>query len=367
MEIIRFRLTCLCPWRRPKPCAVKRLAAIAALAAALSPAGVRGQAVDVHSHIILPEYVSMVEAHGAAMEEGFPLPQWDAAAHVAFMDSAGIGTSVLTLPAPQPYFGDAGESARCIRRVNEAAARVKKDYPGRFMFCAALPLPDVAAAVREAVYALDALKADGVKIATNSRGLYLGDPALEPLMRVLDERQAVVIIHPHRPSALTDVTDKAVPLPVYEYPAETTRAVLNMVAHNVLVRYPHVKVVVPHCGSFLPLALPRFRSLLPAMVGQGYMQPVDVEANLSRLYYDLAGSPTLEVIRSLLTVTSPGHILYGSDYPYLPAAVLQANLQRLRKTLAADKELAGYEEMFLWKNAGRLFSADGCSGGIPTE
>ena len=111
MEIIRFRLTCLCPWRRPKPCAVKRLVAIAALTAVLSPAGVRGQAVDVHSHIILPEYVSMVEAHGAAMEEGFPLPQWDAAAHVAFMDSAGIGTSVLTLPAPQPYFGDAGESA----------------------------------------------------------------------------------------------------------------------------------------------------------------------------------------------------------------------------------------------------------------
>lgn len=165
---------------------MKKLTIIAALAAALLPAGACGQAVDVHSHIILPEYVSMVEAHGAAMEEGFPLPRWDAAAHVAFMDSAGISTSVLTLPAPQPYFGDAGESARCIRRVNEAAARVKKDYPGRFMFCAALPLPDVAAAVREAVYALDTLKADSVKIATNSRGLYLGDPALEPLMRVLD-------------------------------------------------------------------------------------------------------------------------------------------------------------------------------------
>lgn len=30
-----------------------------------------------------------------------------------------------------------------------------------------LPLPDVAAAIGEAVYALDTLKADGIKLATN--------------------------------------------------------------------------------------------------------------------------------------------------------------------------------------------------------
>ena len=91
------------------------------------------------------------------------------------------------------------------------------------------------------------------------------------------------------------------------------------------------------------------------MVAQGYMQPIDWEANLSRLYFDLAGNPTVEVLRSLLTLTTPDHILYGSDYPYLPDAVLRANLQRLKQTLAADKELAGYEEMFLWGNAEGVF------------
>ena len=30
----------------------------------------------------------------------------------------------------------------------------------------------------------------------------------------------------------------------------------RMLSRNVLVRYPNLKVVVPHCGSFLPLALP---------------------------------------------------------------------------------------------------------------
>lgn len=326
------------------------------LGLSLSAVSLSGQTVDVHSHIIIPEYMEVLKVHGAELEETFPLPAWNAERHIAFMDSAGIRTAVLTMPAPQPYYGDVKESAACIRRVNEALARVKREYPDRFKFCAALPLPDVDAAIREAVYALDTLGADGVKLATNSRGQYLGDEELDPLMEVLNERHAVIIIHPHRPTPYLEKIITTTPLAMYEYPAETTRAVVNMLARNVLVRYPNLRVVVPHCGSFLPLALPRMQSILPAMVKQGYMQPIDWDGNLSRLYFDLAGSPTLEVLRSLLTIIKPDHILYGSDYPYLPDAVLQANLQRLKQTLASDQELAGYTDCFLWKNAQRLFS-----------
>ena len=313
------------------------------------------QTVDVHTHIIIPEYMEVLKAHGAELEETFPLPEWDAERHIAFMDSADIRTAVLTMPAPQPYYNNIEESAKCIRRVNEVSAKVKRQYPGRFKFCAALPLPDMNAAIREAIYALDTLGADGVKLATNSRGQYLGDEELDPLMEVLNERHAVIIIHPHRPTPYPEGIIATTPLAMYEYPAETTRAVVNMLARNVLVRYPNLKVVVPHCGSFLPLALPRMKSILPAMVAQDYMQPIDWEANLSRLYFDLAGSPTPEVLRSLLTLTTPDHIFYGSDYPYLPDAVLKANLQRLKQTLAADEELAPYSEDILWKNAERLF------------
>ena len=335
----------------------KNLTTVPLLAALAFPAAAQ-QTMDVHTHIIVPEYVEVLKAHGAELEETFPLPAWDAERHIAFMDSAGIRTAVLTMPAPQPYFGDAEESAACIRRVNEISAEMKRQHPGRFLFCAALPLPDVDAAVREAVYALDTLGADGIKLATNSRGQYLGDEALEPLMKVLDERHAVIIIHPHRPTSFSEDIVKTTPLAMYEYPAETTRAVVNMLAHNVPVRYPNLKIVVPHCGSFLPLALPRMQSILPAMVRQGYMQPIDWEGNLSRLYYDLAGNPTSEVIRSLLTVTSPDHILYGSDYPYQPDAVLKSNLQRLKQTLASEEDLRPYADKILRENAGRLFEAE---------
>lgn len=314
------------------------------------------QAVDVHCHNVLPEFKALIERHGAAMEETFPLPEWDVSAHLKFMEAAGIGTSLLSMPAPQPYFGDTEECRKAVRRYNEACAKLKADYPGKFLFCASLPLPDVKAAIEEAVYALDTLGADGIKLATNSRGQYVGDEALDPLMAVLNERKAVILLHPHKPSPVNEDIIATAPLAVYEYPSETTRAVLNMIARNVPARYAGLRIVVPHCGSFLPLAVPRMKAILPAMQAKGYMQAVDWEANLSRLYYDLAGGATPDVVKSLLTLTTPDHLLYGSDYPYQPAAVLTEALKSLRSRLAEDEQTAPYADDIMAGNAKALFA-----------
>ena len=332
---------------------MKRRLAIIAILMSISHIG--SAQMDVHSHMIPESYLSVLKTHGMEMDEGFPIPEWSADEHLRFMDEAGIRTSVLTMPAPQPYFGDGAESATICRRFNEEAAALKALYPGRFLFCAALPLPDVGRALEEARYALEVLGADGVKLATNNYGQYLGDPELEPLMAYLDSRNAVIITHPHKPSAANDKLLDAVPLASYEYLAETTRAILNMVAHDILVRYPNLKVAVPHCGSFLPNALPRFKGLLPVMVKQGYMQPVDVDANISRLYFDLAGAATDVAIEMLLTVTEPSHILYGSDYPYVASQALIDTRKSLEARLASHG--LDPQDVFI-NNAARLFGAD---------
>lgn len=314
--------------------------------------------VDMHCHNVLPEFRTLLERHGAALEETFPLPDWNVEAHLKFMDEAGIGVSVLSMPAPQPWFGDLEECCLAIRSYNEYCARLKADYPGRFRFCASLPLPDVAAAVKEAIYALDTLGADGIKLATNSRGQYVGDAELDTLMQVLNERKAVVILHPHKPSPVHEGIIATAPLAVYEYPAETTRAVVNMISRNVPARYPEVKIVVPHCGSFLPLAIPRMKAVHPAMMSKGYMQEIDWEGNLSHFYYDLAGAATPEVVHTLLMITTPDHLLYGSDYPYQPANVLKGGLERLRSWIEKDKILSGALQGILGGNAHRLFNND---------
>ena len=320
----------------------KLLTIIITLLAVLSQAqGV----IDVHSHIITPEFVTALETEGRLMEEGFPLPKYDVDSHLRWMDEAGIETSVLTLAAPQP------SSAAVVRATNEEAARIKREHSGRFMFCAALPLPDVDAAISEAVYALDTLGADGIKLATNVKGQYLGAPELDALFAVLNERRAVIILHPHCPDPVNSEVMAQTPLAMQEYLSETTRAVTNMISRNVLARYPNVKVVVPHCGASLPLMVPRMQSLTPVMQANKLVGDIDWEANLAALYYDLAGAHSPEVIRMLLTITTPDHLLYGSDYPYVAPQVLTQSLQRMQQYLTAEPDLAPYREMILHKNA----------------
>ena len=313
--------------------------------------------MDVHSHIITPEFVSALENEGRLMDEGFPLPKYNVENHLKWMDEAGVQTSVLTLAAPQP------SSAQTIRQTNEAAARIKKEHPGRFLFCATLPLPNVDAAISEVIYALDTLKADGIKLATNVGGQYLGAPELDTLFSVLNERKAVIILHPHRPVPVNKQVMQQTPLVMQEYLSETTRAVSNMISRNVLARYNNIKVVVPHCGAYLPLAIPRMRSLTPVMQTNKMVGEIDYEANLRALYYDLAGAHSPEVIRMLLTITTPDHLLYGSDYPYVAPQVLTQSLARMKDYLLKEPDLAPFKEMILWKNAKWLF---GQSGEKPT-
>ena len=305
--------------------------------------------IDVHSHIITPEFVSALEKEGRVLDEGFPLPKWDVEAQLKWMDEAGIRTSVLTLAAPQP------SSAEVVRVTNEAAARLKQEYPDRFRFCAALPLPNVDAAVEEARYALDVLGADGIKLATNVQGQYLGAPELDTLFSFLNERKAVVILHPHRPEPVNRQVMEQTPLAMQEYLSETTRAVSNMISRNVLARYNNIKVVVPHCGAYLPLMVPRMKSLTPVMQANKLVGDIDWEANLAALYYDLAGAHSPEVIRMLLTITTPDHLLYGSDYPYVAPQALTQSLQRMQQYLTDEPDLAPYKEMILHKNADWLF------------
>ena len=309
--------------------------------------------IDVHSHIITPEFVSSLENEGRLMNEGFPLPKYDVENHLKWMDEAGVETSVLTLAAPQPT------SAQTVRQTNEAAARIKKEHPGRFMFCAALPLPDVSKAIEEAKYALDVLKADGIKLATNVDGQYLGAPELDTLFSVLNERKAIVILHPHRPEPVNKQVMQQTPLAMQEYLSETTRAVSNMISRNVLARYNNIKVIVPHCGAYLPLAIPRMKSLTPVMQTNKMVGEIDYEANLRTLYYDLAGAHSPEVIRMLLTITTPDHLLYGSDYPYVAPQVLTQSLARMKDYLSKEPDLAPFKEMILWKNAKWLLEQTG--------
>jgi len=73
-------------------------------------------------------------------------------------------------------------------RLGEAGGLVV-DHPGRFGQLAALPLPDVDAAIAEIAYCCDHLDVDGFALLTNVGGTYLGDRSREPVLRELNRRE----------------------------------------------------------------------------------------------------------------------------------------------------------------------------------
>jgi predicted TIM-barrel fold metal-dependent hydrolase len=63
---------------------------------------------------------------------------------------------------------------------------------------------------------------------------------------------------------------------------------------------------------------------------------VDVIAALGRLYYDLAGLPLPRALPALLSLVEPGQIVYGSDYPFTPAATVRAFAEAIAATSVLD-------------------------------
>ena len=301
-----------------------------------------GKKVDFHSHAILPSYVNGMKKLGIdpVAEEGYPLPAWSVEAHLKFMTEAGIDYSILSLPTPHVYNGDMALSRKVVRAINEEMAELCQRFPDKFGFVAALPFPDVEGSLAEIQYAMEELGALGVKVASNSAGVYLGDSQLEEVFAELSRRKALVILHPSPARQLPRenvVTGRVMAL--FEYPADTTRAVLNLLASGTLARNPGLRLVVPHCGSFLPYMKSRAKAMFAMLSGMGMMEPVDMEAEIGRLYFDLAGDPMPEEMDMLLAITDEKHILYGSDYPYVPAPVL------LKKKAALDMALTSRGQM----------------------
>ena len=287
--------------------------------------------IDFHAHAILPAYVDALKILGidAAEIEGFPLPKWSAEEHLQFMDAAGIDFTVLSMATP--HISDKSAA----RAINEEFAELCRRFPERFGFVATLPLPNVEGSIEEFHYATEKLGALGVKVASNSDGVYLGDESLDEIFAALNEKSALVIIHPSPAQLLPRknvVTGKVMAL--FEYPTDTTRAILNMLANGTLEKFPRLKVVVPHCGSFLPYMKQRAGAMFQMLASMNLMQPVNFDSAVKKLFFDTAGDPMPEQFDILLKIASLDQIIFGTDYPYVPAQVI------LRKKKLFDEELA---------------------------
>jgi 6-methylsalicylate decarboxylase len=317
----------------------------------VSPARV----IDVHAHYLPDFYRQALVEHGHAQPDGFPhIPDWSAEEHVAAMDRLGIATSLLSISSPGVHLADAAGTSELSRALNEEGRRTVVDHPGRFGLLASLPLPDVDAAMAEIAHCCAHLDVAGFALLTNIGGTYLGDDSFEPVFRDLDRRNARVFIHPTSP-ACWEQTSLGRPRPMLEFLFDTTRAVVDLVLNGTVATRPGIEFVIPHGGAALPMIADRvsvFSLLLDADPA------VDVLRDLGRLHFDLAGYPLPRQLDALLTLTTPDHLHYGSDYPFTPEFAVASGRDRL----AQIGEPPGSLIEALGANTQRLFPAVGADG-----
>jgi len=272
--------------------------------------------IEVHAHFIPPVYKQALIASGMIERDRFPVPPWDPQIHLEYMKTMNIDAAIVSLSSPDVYFQDKMKTRELFRKINEAGARLVKDYPKKFGYFAALPLPDIEGALEELKYAYEVLKVDGIRFTTNAKGLYLGEAALEPVFEVLNQHKGVIYIHPVMPSVVPQNVLTGYPVPMMEFIFDTARAVTNLILTGTVKRYPGVRIVVPHAGGVLPILVPRIHGILKVV--RKPEDRVDVFGGFRNLYYDTAGPSIMQQLLPLLNITDDTHLVYGSDWPFAP-------------------------------------------------
>jgi predicted TIM-barrel fold metal-dependent hydrolase len=243
------------------------------------------------------------------------MPDWSAEKAIAAMDELDIATGMMSLSAPATTFlSDAADAAMLARDVNDFNADVVGTHPDRFGFFATLPMPHVVESVAEAVRALDELKADGVVLLANHAGTYLGEDGQDELFAALDARSAVVFIHP------AELPGPRVPGIVpfaADFLLDTTRAAYLLVRNGIRQQYPNIRFILSHGGGFVPYASHR---LAMAILDATRRSPADILDEFAGFYFDTALSSTAAALPTLLAFAKPGHITFGSDFPFAPVA-----------------------------------------------
>ena len=255
--------------------------------------------IDVHQHIFPDFYVKTLKDLGIPNVGGVPWPKWSEKLAVKMMDKKGIGKGYMSYSMPGVYFKNEQFSRELVRKCNEYMAGAIRTYPTRFGGFAVLPLPDVEGALKEAEYALDTLKLDGIGLLSNVNGIYPGTDAYRELFSELNTRDAVIFIHPNNsPSNLMTGIHNI----LYGWFLETSKAAIELAKAGFVTDFPRITYILAHAGGVHPA----FAHLL------GEFRESLLHGNF---FFDTAKSAERHTLQLLTASVDVQRVVFGSDFP----------------------------------------------------
>ncbi|KZT29337.1 amidohydrolase 2 [Neolentinus lepideus HHB14362 ss-1] len=365
--------------------------------------------IDVHTHVYLPRYASVLRSrptaprilsrptpNGSGTEErlvilenepsgGRPVgPQyWDRDEKLSFMDKHGIDISIVSTANPWLDFLSPAEAPSIAESLNADLESYCSTAPSfsslsRLYGFGLLPLlPSVPASVLlriiDQIASLPHLK--GVIMGTRGLGKGLDDEALEPVWEALAREGLVVFLHPHYgiPSSEWGERENGHVLPLaLGFPFETTIATTRLILSGVLDRHPALRLLLAHSGGALPQLSSRLASCIDHDPLVAARLRHDARWYLGRLWFDAVayGREELAFVaecvgradsydKSHQRALGAARLLFGTDHPFFPPLQDTETWHSVTENLEAIAGVEGWSEEerenVRGGNAARLF------------
>lgn len=318
--------------------------------------------INVHHHLVAPAYVKFLQDNKV---REFPLKGEKEC--IEDMEKAGVDVAMCSTIGPGFWFGNAAETKRIAREINDYAGMMISKYPKRFGVFTTLPLPDIDGSLKEIEYGYSNLKADGVFMHTNWGGKalygdkYLGDPALAPIYEELNRRGAIVYTHP-KDAACCEGVLPGVGSGTIEYVMDTARTMVSLLYSGTTAKYPNIRWIFSHGGGALPGIIGRLAGAQATYLEDGgklragapnprktAAMPEGPLPFLQKFYYDTSSAVNPLGVGGLRKMVPLSQIMFGGDFPFVVSAEQVHLLRECR--VFNDSEL---KEVFNG-NAERLF------------
>ncbi|KAJ8086827.1 hypothetical protein PM082_005652 [Marasmius tenuissimus] len=353
--------------------------------------------VDVHTHVYLPRYASLLRSRSSVpkivslnnQERLVILPNettgrpvgaqyWDRDEKLKFMDRHGIDVSVVSTANPWLDFLTPSEAHSTALKLNNdleeycstgpnVSQTTNSDVLKRLYGFGLLPLvPEISTeSVLEAVKQIaGAPHLKGLIMGTRGFGKGLDDEALDPIWSAIEEAELVVFLHPHYgvDSSAWGEKDNGHVLPLaLGFPFETTTAATRLILSGVFDRFPRLRLLLAHSGGTLPQLSSRLASCIDHDPVVATRLKHDARYYLGKLYLDAVayGSEELGFVSDVLaragryekgahqetaTVRSAGsdRMLFGTDHPFFPPLSATEKWRSVVENLDAIENVQGW-------------------------